>query len=137
MKKLLLCALIITSLPLIASEKCKIQGHASIFLENGSIYRNIKIPNQRFITRTNSWEDCYAFALKKAKSFRSTIVLNVSGWRVLGESADTLAYISYDWTFNDGYVFDTSGKITKYTDKFESSPIDGDLRYFSDGTIFE
>ena len=32
---------------------------------------------------------------------------------------------------------DTSGKITKYTEKYETYPSDGDLRYFSDGRLFE
>lgn len=135
MKKLLFGALLLSSFTAFAAEKCTVQGYTSIILDNGYVLRDVLISDLKFVTRTKSMNDCYSYALNKAKENPATILLTVSQ----GDLAiDTQSYIYFEWTYNDSSIpfLDSAGKLTQYTDKFESSPTDGDLRYFSDGRVF-
>jgi len=136
MKKVLIGLALLSSVTSLASEKCTVQGYASIFLENGDIYKNVLITDQKFITRTKSWEDCYSYGLKRAKAMTGTLSLKVTR---RGTVTLTKSHIFYEWSFNDSMIpfNDTSGKLTKYTNTYEENPAFEDLRYFSDGRIFE
>lgn len=137
MKKLIIGLALISSFAASAAERCEVQAYASIFLTNGRVYTDAKITDGRSVTRQKSWQDCYKYALKEAKESLETLPLVASGWRVSGGEQNTTGYVYYKWTFDDGIFSDTNGKVTKHTDKFETYPADGDLRYFSDGTLFE
>ena len=136
MKKFLIGAFLASSLTAFGNEKCTVQGYTSIFLKNGDVYTNVLISDLKFVTRTKNMEECYLYALNMAKESPTTVPLEVT----IGEEEPilTLSYIFFDWTFHDSVVayFNSKGKLTKYTDQFESYPADGDLRYFSDGRIF-
>lgn len=132
---LLACGFVLTSSAQ-AAKRCETSVEATIFKTDGSIYRNIEVSGETKVKRTKTWEDCYRYATQRAKNFQTTVPLTVSSWRINGGSADTPGYISVSWKYNDGIFFDTKGKVTKYTDEFEVGPLDADLRYFSDGTLF-
>lgn len=136
MKLLFMLLILLSSITSFASEKCTLKGYATVFLENGSIFNDVRITDVGKITRERTWQDCYKQAITLAKEYPATISLTISGRRVQGGSADTSGYIFISWAFDDMW-FDTTGKVTKYTDENESYPLDEDLRYKSNGTLFK
>lgn len=137
MRNLLVGLALILSFSSQAAERCTVQAYASIFLSNGRIYTDRPIADSKFVTRQKSWGDCYEYAIKKAKESKTHLPLVASGWRVPGGEQNTTGFVFFKWTFDDGIFSDTNGKVTSYTSDFESYPIDGDLRYHKDGTLFE
>lgn len=139
MKVFLLGLALLSSVASFAVEKCEIQGYGSVFLANGDIFKNATITDIRSITREKNWEECYKKAIKLSKDYSDSTAITISGKRVSGGSADTMMFLYFDWSFNDSSIpfLDTSGKVTKHTDKYESYAQDTDLRYFSDGRLFE
>ena len=131
-----LAASILTSVPALSAEECEVKGYAAVFLANGSLFRNIGVSDGKFLTRTQSWEDCYKYALRKSKEFPSVIELVVRGPAVKSGSAETPGYIFFRWRFDDGIVSDSSGEVTSWTDHFEKSPAKGNLKYLENGEIF-
>ncbi|WP_127717650.1 hypothetical protein [Halobacteriovorax sp. HLS] len=139
MRKCLIALLALAPLTTMAAQRCEVQGFGTIFATNGRIVKSTKITDVRSITREKSWQDCYHRAIKVAKEYDSTVTVTVSGSRIIGGSSLADLYISTKWSFDDGLtsLFDSKGMVTKYTDKFESTAQEGDLRYFYDGTLFE
>ncbi len=50
---------------------------------------------------------------------------------------DAIAYLFVYWSFNDGWFYDSEGKVTKYTTQFLANPEKGDHRYFENGYLFK
>lgn len=119
-----------------ASSRCETSLNVTIFKTDGSIFSDRKISGETKTIRTKTWEDCYNYAIERSKEYRETVFLELSGRRISGGTAEALGYLFIEWTFDDGFFVDTDGKVTKYTDDFELSPLDSDLRYFYDGTLF-
>ena len=131
--------MIFTSLSSLSAERCNISGHGTIFKANGEIFKDVQITDVKSLTREKNWKKCYEKAINMSKDYDSVIPVTISGGRVSGGSADTGLNVYMKWSFDDSSIpfMDTSGKITKYTDEYETYPDDGDLRYFSDGRLFE
>ena len=87
------------------------------------------------IRETSSWEKCYGYAIRKAKSTGNILRINLKDTNT-GEIKNVHAFVYFSWSYNDSIFFDTSGEITKFTDEYEDNPDEGKLRYFPDGTIF-
>ena len=136
MKKLLLGLILLTSISSFAAKECKIKGVGTVFTTDGDIFyeENADII---FRKKVETWEDCYKLALEKSKNYIESSNGTVSS--LFMEETDVKIYISFTWEFQDGLIslLNTSGKITKFTDKYENTPYDGDMRYFSDGRTFK
>ncbi len=130
---------LISSSASLAASKCEVRGNGSIFKTNGEVFKNVSISDVFSKTREKSWEDCYRTAIKFSERYDSSMAVSVSGGRVAGGSAETLMHLYFDWSFDDSSIpfLDTAGKVTKYSSRYENYAQEGDMRYFSDGRIFE
>ncbi len=123
------------SLTAMASETCKVDSYAAIFLSNGKIYDSATITDGKFVTSVNNWMECFNFALKKAEQHTGSIDLVAHQKGQADQETAALVYMK--WTFNDGFFSDSAGMITKHTSKFINAPAKGDLRVKYDGQRFE
>ena len=137
MKKLVLCFSALFSFGAFSAERCNITGHGLLFKSNGKLFKHANVDDVRFVTRENNWKKCYKKAIKMSKDIDAVLPITVSRGGVT--LYDGYIHIYLKWSFDDSPIpfMDTSGKITKYTEKYETYPSDGDLRYFSDGRLFE
>ena len=137
MKSLILILSFLISCNIFAGNKCVVEAEISIFNYDDTLYETGPLEGIKYMDSFDSWEDCYEFAIEKAHGLRTKLPLTVSGFLVEGGSAKTDGLISVKWKFNDSYLFDSKGKVTKFTDEFLSDPLKGDARYREDGSLFE
>lgn len=129
-----LMSIIYTVSPAHAASKCKVDSYASVFLENGRIYTDITITDGKFVSDANSWEECYEFAIMKAKALPKT--LHLVATQRSGSRQETEALVYFKWEFSSVFINPT-GKLTSFTNEFVKKPVKGDLRLKEDGSRFE
>jgi hypothetical protein len=85
------------------------------------VWTDSRFTGHKFEVRSESWEECYLKAIEIAKETQ----------------AYSISYpVYFKWNFNDGYLYDTKGKVSHYTDQFVKAPQKGDQRYFANGSRF-
>lgn len=137
LKATLLLTMLFSASAAIALERCTLSLHASIFEEDGKIFRDITIRGTQVSTLEKDWESCFQKATQYASEHYSSVPLEVSGRRVAGGAVATTGFVFVKWVYDDGLIYDTNGLLTVFTKKFQPEPLDGDLRYFSNGYLFQ
>ena len=118
---------ILFSTSAMAKEKCYLQPQ---FGSRNSLGMMIHVYNigDPFVLETDDWQDCFTAAVDRAASLP---------YRKLVKVSPTLAdvyYIFIKWSFNDGYVFDSGGRVNSNTD--DSDVQQGDRRVHNSGSLF-
>jgi len=139
-----------------ASQDCYVNGYAAIFFKSGEVAGKITFTDAKFYTRTETWQDCYNFAIKKSKEVKPTYQFPMSKELldeasvsvdefslddIKGAKSDALTVFAdisvyFTWEFNDGYFDDSDGQVTSYTDQYIKVPELGNLNFLPDGSIF-
>jgi len=137
MKKILIGLTLLTSMASFAAEDCNVKGVATVFTIDRDIFLEENV-GVNYRKKVSTWEDCYHYAIERSKihSADSNGTVTAHPSRV---SKNAKFYLSFDWEFQDGFVWllNTSGKITTFTDQYEKIPYEGDMRYFHDGRVFK
>ncbi len=124
-----------------AFSECKVDGYAAVFLENGSLFSAVKISDGKFQGFYDTWEECYKFAMRKARELPETMDLVATGRRVKGGRQETTAEVFFVWKFDDGGFWkarsSSTGMLTARTPEVSHLPRKGDLRVRKNGARFE
>ncbi len=123
------------SFSVFAKEKCTIEVKSVIPMSNGGWSLETKVRAGVYISEVSTWQDCYRLALDAAKKLVDKFPVELGGTKDQPEIIRAQAYLFVNWTFNDGYIFDSSGKVTKYTDDDNFQL--GDRRKLENGSFFE
>lgn len=139
---LILVMTILNPILVFAESNCKADVYSAVFRADGRLFRTFPANDGKNLTVAKDWKDCYEFAIRTSKSYRSeiSVTLNLekkdkSGEVVLSENVDTTAYTFIKWEYN-GWL-NSSGEITAHTNKFSTTPQKGSMKYFVDGNMWQ
>lgn len=99
------------------------------------------IENNFKVKIVRSWGECFQYAVKESYKMESQIG-EYSSVHLLNNSEGKLTktklqfdrgYLFVKWSYNDSYLWDTSGEVNKYTDI--NIVTSGDVRATSDGDL--
>jgi hypothetical protein len=119
-----------------ADELCSIQVKQRIYSKDGELLRlwGYDRPKGTFV---KTWEDCYQKALNETKKYNLNYnetttyqIVSDSGIKTFNRA---LVHVSIQWSFNDGYIMDSSGEVTQNSTEL---PAVGDRRVDVNGYFY-
>lgn len=133
MKKFITLFVFILSLNNNSAERCEIDGYIVVYPTDDIALMEVPITDRKFVFSANDWVECYEKALEVASENIDSAELKVTNRFDKNFEEYTTGYVYFNWKFNDGYIRDSKGQVSKYTSFFVEEPLKGDVRYHKEG----